>query len=159
MTERDPAGQGRREYLTFTLGSEEYALDILRVQEIRGYDPVTRIIGAPAFVKGVINLRGAIVPIVDMRIKLGLDTAEYNTFTVVIILAIAERMVGIVVDTVSDVVALTPEQIRSTPDLGSAIDVRYITGLAPVDDRMVIILDIARLMTSSEMQLLDGLSE
>ncbi|MDO9596775.1 MAG: chemotaxis protein CheW [Azoarcus sp.] len=153
------ARQERQEYLSFTLADEEYALDILTVQEIRGYDPVTRIVSAPPFIKGVVNLRGAIVPIVDMRIKLNLDTVEYNAFTVVIILAIKGRLVGIVVDSVSDVIALAPEQIRPAPDLGSAIDLRYITGLATLDDRMVILLDIARLMTSTEMQLLDGLSE
>lgn len=149
----------RREYLTFTLADEEYALDILTVQEIRGYDPVTRIVGAPPFIKGVVNLRGAIVPIVDMRIKLALETVAYTEFTVVIILAIAGRLVGIVVDSVSDVVVLAPDQIRPAPELGSAIDIRYITGLATLDARMVIMLDIARLMSSSEMQLLDGLSE
>jgi purine-binding chemotaxis protein CheW len=149
----------RREYLTFTLADEEYALDILTVQEIRGYDPVTRIVGAPPFIKGVVNLRGAIVPIVDMRIKLALDTVTYTEFTVVIILALAGRLVGIVVDSVRDVLVLTPAQIRPAPELGSAIDIRYITGLATLDERMVIMLDIARLMSSSEMQLLDGLSE
>lgn len=149
----------KREFLTFTLADEEYALDILTVQEIRCYEPVTRIVGAPPFIKGVVNLRGAIVPIVDMRIKLALEKVDYTDFTVVIILSIAGRLVGIVVDSVSDVLALTPEQIRPAPELGSAIDIRYITGLATIDQRMVIMLDIARLMTSKEMQLLDGISE
>lgn len=149
----------KREFLTFTLADEEYALDILTVQEIRCYEPVTRIVGAPPFIKGVVNLRGAIVPIVDMRIKLALEKVDYTDFTVVIILSIADRLVGIVVDSVSDVLALTPEQIRPAPELGSAIDIRYITGLATIDQRMVIMLDIARLMTSKEMQLLDGVSE
>lgn len=149
----------KREFLTFTLADEEYALDILTVQEIRCYEPVTRIVGAPPFIKGVVNLRGAIVPIVDMRIKLALEKVNYTDFTVVIILSIAGRLVGIVVDSVSDVLALTPEQIRPAPELGSAIDIRYITGLATIDQRMVIMLDIARLMTSKEMQLLDGVSE
>ncbi|NMG47108.1 chemotaxis protein CheW [Azoarcus communis] len=149
----------KREFLTFTLADEEYALDILTVQEIRCYEPVTRIVGAPPFIKGVVNLRGAIVPIVDMRIKLALEKVDYTDFTVVIILSIAGRLVGIVVDSVSDVLALTPEQIRPAPELGSAIDIRYITGLATIDQRMVIMLDIARLMTSKEMQLLDGVSE
>ena len=101
----------KREFLTFTLADEEYALDILTVQEIRCYEPVTRIVGAPPFIKGVVNLRGAIVPIVDMRIKLALEKVDYTDFTVVIILSIAGRLVGIVVDSVSDVLALTPEQI------------------------------------------------
>lgn len=147
------------EFLTFTLGDEEYAVDILAVQEIRGYDPVTRIAGAPDFIKGVINLRGAIVPIVDMRIKLGLPSVTYCEFTVVIILAIGERQMGMVVDSVSDVVTLPPEQIKPPPELGAAIDTRYITGLATIDARMVIVLDIARLMTGPEMQLMDAPAE
>ena len=161
MTATDPHAIQpiKREFLTFTLAEEEYALDILTVQEIRCYEPVTRIVGAPPFIKGVVNLRGAIVPIVDMRIKFELEKVDYTDFTVVIILSIAGRLVGIVVDSVSDVLALTPEQIRPAPELGSAIDIRYITGLATIDQRMVIMLDIARLMTSKEMQLLDGISE
>ncbi|MBW7860813.1 MAG: chemotaxis protein CheW [Rhodocyclaceae bacterium] len=157
--EHEPiTAQGLREYLTFTLAEEEYAVDILTVQEIRGYEPVTRIVGAPPFIKGVINLRGAIVPIVDMRIRLNLDKVEYTQFTVVIILAIGGRLAGIVVDSVRDVVALSTEQIRAAPEFGSAIDIRYITGLATLEERMVILLDIERLMTSNEMQLLDELS-
>lgn len=145
----------RREYLTFTLGDEEYAMDILAVQEIRGYDPVTRIVNAPEFIKGVINLRGTIVPIVDLRIKLSLPRVVYSEFTVVIILAIGDRLVGIVVDSVSDVIALTPDQIRPAPELGASINIRFITGLATLEGRMVILLDIARMMSSDDMQLLD----
>lgn len=151
-----PGQGGQQEFLTFTLGEEEYAMDILAVQEIRGYDPVTRIVNAPAFLKGVINLRGAIVPIVDLRIKLNLPRIEYSEFTVVIILAIGERLAGIVVDSVRDVVALAPTQIKPAPELGAAINIRFITGLATLDDRMVILLDIARLMSSEDMQLLDS---
>ena len=101
-----------REYLTFRLGEEEYGIDILKVQEIRGYEQPTRIANAPSFIKGVVNLRGVIVPIVDMRLKFGLGSAEYNDFTVVIILNLGARVVGMVVDSVSDVMALSPEQIR-----------------------------------------------
>lgn len=143
------------EFLTFTLGGEEYGLDILKVQEIRGYDAVTAIANTPAFIKGVINLRGIIVPIVDLRIKFGLGTAEYTPFTVVIILRLGRRVVGMVVDGVSDVITLAPEQIKEAPEFGSALDTRYITGLGAVEQRMIILVDIERLMTSREMDLVD----
>jgi len=130
------------EYLTFTLGAEEYGVEILKVQEIRGYEAVTKIANAPAFIKGVSNLRGTIVPIVDMRIKFNLGEAEYNQFTVVIILNVAGRIVGMVVDSVSDVIELKPEQIRPAPDFSSSLDTKYITGLGTVDERMLILMDI-----------------
>ncbi|MEW9900743.1 chemotaxis protein CheW [Chitinivorax sp. PXF-14] len=147
--------EASREYLTFSLGSEEYAVDILKVQEIRGYDRVTHIANSPAFIKGVINLRGAIVPIVDLRIKFGLSRAEYDAFTVVIILNISRRIVGVVVDTVSDVVLLAQEQIRPAPEFGAILNTRYIRGLATLDDRMIIVTDIETLMTSEEMGLVE----
>jgi purine-binding chemotaxis protein CheW len=146
------------EFLTFTLGGEEYGLDILKVQEIRGYDAVTAIANTPAFIKGVINLRGIIVPIVDLRIKFSLGAAEYGPFTVVIILRLGQRVVGVVVDGVSDVITLAPEQIKAAPELGSALDTRYITGLGAVEQRMIILVDIERLMTSRDMELVDEAS-
>ena len=145
----------RDEYLSFRLGTEEYAIDILQVREIRAHEPVTRIANAPAFIKGVINLRGSIVPIVDMRLKFGLDQAAYDRFTVVIILNIAKRVMGIVVDAVCDVVALTAEEVRPAPTLGGAIESGFIRGLAPIDGRMLIVVDIARLMTSRDMALVE----
>lgn len=114
------------EFLTFRLGNEEYGIKILKVQEIRGYDSITQIAYAPSFIKGVVNLRGVIVPIVDMRVKFGLSDAEYNQFTVVIILNVAGRVMGIVVDGVSDVINLETEQMRPTPRLGPVIDTEYI---------------------------------
>ncbi|HCA27235.1 MAG TPA: chemotaxis protein CheW [Betaproteobacteria bacterium] len=146
-----------QEYLTFTLGAEEYGIDILKVQEIRGYEyeAVTRIANSPEFIKGVINLRGIIVPIVDMRIKFSLGEPEYNQFTVVIILNVNYRIVGMVVDSVSDVIALSPEQIRPAPELGSIMDAQLLTGLGTVDDRMLILVDIGKLMNSPEMALMD----
>jgi purine-binding chemotaxis protein CheW len=143
------------EYLTFRLGAEEYGVDILKVQEIRGYDAITQIANAPVFVKGVINLRGVIVPIVDMRIKFALGDAEYDQFTVVIILNVAGRVVGIVVDAVSDVISLAQEQFRPTPGMGSVIDTEYIMGLGTVDERMLILIDIEKLMASSDMGLME----
>jgi purine-binding chemotaxis protein CheW len=151
-----PADAGyRQEFLTFTLGEEEYAIDILKVQEIRGYDAVTRIAGAPAFVKGVINLRGTIVPIVDLRIKFGLGKVDYTPFTVTIILNVGGRVVGIVVDSVSDVTGLLPDQIRPAPDFASGLDTAYIQGLGTLDERMLIVVDIEKLMLSGEMALVD----
>lgn len=143
------------EYLTFTLGQEEYAIDILKVQEIRGYEPPTLIANAPPFIKGVINLRGSIVPIVDMRIKFHLANVEYTPFTVVVILNIVGRIVGIVVDSVSDVIMLTRDQIRPAPDFSATFDTRYIEGLAALESRMLIVTDIEQLMTSGEMELLE----
>ena len=143
------------EYLTFTLGNEEYGIDILKVQEIRGYDMVTHIANAPEFIKGVINLRGVIVPIVDMRIKFKLGEPAYNEFTVVIIMNVLGRIIGMVVDGVSDVVALTPEQIKPAPEMGAALNTDYITGLGTVNDQMLILVDIEKLMSSEEMQVMD----
>ncbi len=144
-----------REYLSFTLGDEEYAIDILKVQEIRGYDVVTTIANTPDFIKGVINLRGIVVPIVDMRIKFRLENVTYNETTVVIILNINQRIVGIVVDGVSDVIQLAPDQIKAAPEFSSTIDTKYLKGLGTVDERMLILLSIDDLVNSSEMELTD----
>lgn len=141
------------EFLTFTLGAEEYAIDILKVQEIRGYEEPTVIAHAPAFIKGVVNLRGTIVPIVDLRIKFDVGVVEYTPFTVVIILNVGGRVVGMVVDSVSEVAALADEHIRPAPEFSSAVDTRYIRGLATIEERMLIVVDIERLMLSSHMAL------
>jgi purine-binding chemotaxis protein CheW len=144
-----------REFLSFALGNEEYGVDILKVQEIRGYEKPTAIANAPAYIKGVVNLRGTIVPIIDMRIKFNLGEATYDQFTVVIILNVADRVVGMVVDRVSDVIGLPAAQIRPAPEFSSSFDTRYITGLGTVDERMLILVDIDKLMSSSDMGLLD----
>ncbi len=151
----DPAS---REFLAFKLGAEEYGIDILKVQEIRGYEAVTRIANAPEFIKGVVNLRGIIVPIVDMRIRFRLGEPTYDQFTVVIILNIAGRVVGMVVDSVSDVTTLALAQIRPAPDMGSAFNTDYLIGLGTLDERMLILVDIDRLMSSADMGLIDDLS-
>lgn len=146
------------EYLTFVLGTEEYGIEILKVQEIRGYDTVTKIANTPSFIKGVVNLRGRIVPIVDLRIKFNLGKVEYDEFTVVIILNLRGRVVGIVVDGVSDVMDLQHSHIREVPDLVSNIDTQYILGLASIEERMLILVDIERLMSSQEMELMDSMA-
>ena len=145
------------EFLTFRLGAEEYGIDILKVQEIRSYEQPTRIANAPAFVKGVVNLRGVIVPIVDLRLKLGCDTAEYNGFTVVIVLNVKGRVVGAVVDSVSDVLELGAGTIKPAPEMTTAVDTSFITGIGSINDRMLILMDIEALMSSSEMGLISNL--
>ena len=145
------------EYLTFKLGGEEYGIDILRVQEIRSYEQPTRIANAPSYLKGVVNLRGVIVPIVDLRVRLGCAQAEYNHFTVVIVLNVKGRVVGAVVDSVSDVLELPAEAIRPAPPMASnGADNSYITGIGSVADRMLILMDIETLMSSPDMGLIDG---
>ena len=163
------AGQVRhvaagREYLTFRLGSEEYGIDILKVQEIRSYEPPTKIANAPAYLKGVVNLRGVIVPIVDLRVKFNClndeGQAEINSFTVVIVLNVRGRVVGAVVDSVSDVMQLSEQMIQPAPEMSNAVvDTTYITGIANVSDRLLILMDIESLMSSAEMGLINTLSQ
>ena len=142
------------EFLTFRLGGEEYGIDILKVQEIRSYEPPTRIANAPAFIKGVVNLRGVIVPIVDLRLRLGCESAEYSALTVVIVLNVKGRVVGAVVDSVSDVLELARDAIKPAPEMASAVDASFITGIGSVGDRMLILMDIEGLMASEEMGLI-----
>ncbi|WP_066706848.1 chemotaxis protein CheW [Curvibacter delicatus] len=145
---------GAREYLTFRLDQEEYGIDILKVQEIRGYEKPTRLANAPEFIKGVVNLRGTIVPIVDMRLKFNCAKAEYNDFTVVIILHLRNRIVGIVVDSVSDVMELPADSIKAAPEIDSVIDSSAVMGLGSVGERMLILLDIEKLMSGLDMGLI-----
>jgi purine-binding chemotaxis protein CheW len=143
-----------QEFLAFTLGAEEYGIDIQQVQELRGYEAVTHIANAPEFIKGVINLRGVIVPILDMRLRFGLKDPAYDQFTVVVILKVKGRTIGLVVDSVSDVAALAPEQIKPTPEFGAAMDTRYLTGIATVGEHMLALLDIEKLLSGEELGLL-----
>jgi len=145
----------QQEFLTFVIGEETYALDIMKVKEIRGYDAVTKIANAPSFLKGVINLRGDIVPIVDLRIKFNVGEPTYNQFTIVIMLNIASRIVGIVVDEVSDVIKGKSEDIKPPPEFGVAFDSQYLHGLVSLEDDMVILVNIEALITSDELQLFE----
>ena len=149
------AAAGASEFLTFRLGAEEYGIDILRVQEIRSYEEPTRIANAPHFIKGVVNLRGVIVPVVDLRIKLGCEKVEYNGFTVVIVLNVHGRVVGAVVDSVSDVMELASDLIKPAPEMNTSVDTGFITGIASVGERMLILMDIEALMSSADMGLID----
>ena len=153
-----PAGVSTslREFLAFKLGPEEYGIDILRVQEIRSYEAPTRIANAPAFIKGVVNLRGVIVPVVDMRLKFNLERADYDASTVVIVLNIGNRVVGMVVDAVSDVITLTPDQLRPVPEFSSAVEAEHLLAIGAVGERMLILVDIEKLMSSAEMGLVNS---
>ncbi|AUC41268.1 Positive regulator of CheA protein activity (CheW) [Dickeya solani RNS 08.23.3.1.A] len=142
--------------MIFTLGDEEYGVDILKVQEIRGYDQVTRIANTPTFIKGVTNLRGVIVPIVDLRIKFMQQEVDYDDNTVVIVLNLGQRVVGIVVDGVSDVLSLTADQIRPAPEFAVTLSTEYLTGLGSLGERMLILVDIEKLLSSEEMALVDS---
>jgi purine-binding chemotaxis protein CheW len=154
--EGDTEGQ---QFLTFMLAGEEYGIDILRVQEIKGWDTVTPIPNSPQYIRGVINLRGTIVPIIDMRRRFNLEAVEYGPLTVVIVLKVMtpnsdnSRVMGIIVDAVSDVYNVDEEDIKAAPDFGSAVDVAFVQGLATMQDNMVIILDIDNLLNSKELAL------
>jgi purine-binding chemotaxis protein CheW len=150
QTGSHPGTESTKQMLTFVLGDETYGVDILRVQEIRGWQPVTRIPQSPRHVLGVLNLRGSIVPIVDLRMRLDFDSAEYTAVTVIIVLSIqsahSRRDVGVVVDAVSDVVDVQANEVKPAPDLGSQVNTEYIQGLATIAERMVMLLDIDRLI-------------
>jgi len=145
------------EYLTFRLGAEEYGIDILKVQEIRSYEQPTRIANSPEFLKGVVNLRGVIVPIIDLRVKLGCDSANLNGFTVVIVLNVKGKVVGAVVDSVSDVTQLPGEAVQPAPDMSAVVDMRFIQGIAKVNDHMLILMDIEALLSSEDLNLLSSI--
>ena len=148
-----------QEFLIFTLGNEEYGIDILKVQEIRGYDQVTRIANTPDFIKGVTNLRGVIVPIIDLRVKFAQQGVSYDENTVVIVLNFGQRVVGIVVEGVSDVLSLTAEQIRPAPEFAVTLATEYLTGLGALGERMLILVDIEKLLSSEEMALVDNVAK
>lgn len=145
---QDATATAPREVLAFRLGDSEYGVDILRVHEIRSYEKPTRIAHAPEFVKGVINLRGAIVPIVDLRLRLGLAQAAYDAFTVVVVLELGRRIVGMVVDAVSDVVTLAPEELRDVPDLGGVALAEHLLAIGTAGERLLGLLDVERLLAA-----------
>ena len=159
MGKRTEAREATREVLVFVLGEEEYGVDILKVQEIRGYEKVTPIPSSPAYLKGVVNLRGTIVPVIDLRVKFGMPEPRYDSFTVVIVLRIAGRVIGIVVDSVSDVVRLAASEVKEAPRLGALVDSSFLAGLATQDDRMILLLDIEKFLSSGEMNLINQVAE
>jgi len=158
LTTSQLTADGALEFLSFRLGAEEYGVDIQKVQELRGYTPVTTIANAPACLKGVVNLRGLIVRIIDLRIKFDLPNPSYDVFTVVIILSVGESKIGVVVDSVSDVITLTPAQIKPVPALAAGVDGSYVVGMGALDERMIILVDMARLISSNEAAPLERLA-
>ena len=160
----DLATQGAADqYLTFILAGEEYGVDILRVQEIKGWDDVTPIPNTPDYVKGVINLRGAIIPIVDLRQRFGMSELEYGPTTVMIILKVQnderERIMGVVVDAVSEVYNINGTELQPPPEFGGVIKTEFLRGLASVEEKMIIVLDIDHLLNAKEMQQLNATTE
>ena len=137
-------------YLTFIIAGEEYGVDILRVQEIKGWDTITEIPNTPEYIRGVLNLRGTIVPVIDIRKRFELDSIEYGNTTVIIVLKLVavkgERIMGFVVDAVSDVYNVTQEQLHAPPDFGAIVSTDFIRGVATVNEKMVILLDVDRLV-------------
>ena len=156
MYEEVPVTVAPLQQLTFALADEEYGVDILAVREIRGWSHVTRIPQAPDYVLGVLNLRGAIVPVMDLRLRFGLVRESYNDTTVMIIVAIGARLFGIVVDAVSDVIDIDVAAIKPVPDMGAVVDTRYLKGLATHEERMVMLLDVEKLMRPEDAEMLDA---
>jgi len=159
MPNRSAAREATREVLVFILGGDEYGVDILKVQEIRGYDKVTPIPAAPEHVKGVVNLRGTIIPVIDLRVRFRLAEVKYDEFTVVVILRLASQVIGVVVDGVSDVIALTASEVRPAPEFGAVVDASYISGVATQGERMVLLLDIEKLLSTGDLNVLARAAE
>lgn len=156
-------GGDGNQYLTFMLAGEEYGVDILRVQEIKGWDTATKIPNTPDYIRGVINLRGTIVPIIDLRLRFNLEHLEYGATTVVIVVKVMsesgkERTMGIVVDAVSDVYNISNDDFREAPDFGTAVDTDFVKGLSTVNGKMVILLDIDHMCNSAELKVIDSIT-
>ena len=156
MSQSNSDGTAATQYLTVNLADEEYGIDILAVREIRGWSPVTRIPQAPGYVLGVLNLRGAIVPVLDLRLRFGLSREEYSGTTVTVIITVAGRLFGIVVDAVSDVLDVEQNNVRPVPDMGTAVDTEYLKGLTSIGERMVLLLDADKLLQPQDAQMLDA---
>jgi purine-binding chemotaxis protein CheW len=139
------------QYLTFALGEEEYGVDILKVQEIKGYTPATPVPNTPAYIKGVMNLRGTIIPVVDLRAKLALTETEYNQFTVIIVVMVGTKVVGLIVDSVSDVLNIPKSDMQDVPEFGSTVDVRFIEGMAKAGEKIVMLLDIDKVVAERDL--------
>jgi purine-binding chemotaxis protein CheW len=154
---------GGAQFLSFILAGEHYGVDILRVQEIKGWTPVTRVPQTSKHMKGVLNLRGTVVPIVDMRMRFSLEEVEYTPLTVVIVMSVknesGERLVGIVVDAVSDVLNVSTDDIKPTPDFGDTVSTEFINGLASVEDKMIMLLDVDKLFNANELPSEDMLEQ
>lgn len=147
------ADQGHFQYLTFSLGQEDYGIEILRVQEIKGYSAVTSIPNMPPHIKGVMNLRGAVVPVLNLRAKFGMSESEYTRFTVIIVVLVGTRVVGLIVDAVSDVLDVAPSDVVPAPEMGAGVDTSFLTGMAKSEDRLISLLAIERVVGLDEVEL------
>jgi purine-binding chemotaxis protein CheW len=146
------------QYLTFTLGQEEYGVEILKVQEIKGYSAITPIPNTPRYLKGVMNLRGTIIPVVDLRSKFSMPETPYTQFTVIVVVTVGTKIMGLVVDAVSDVLNIRSQDIQETPDFGAQVDARFISGLAKTGDKLVVLLDIDKTLGGEELGALAAVS-
>ena len=144
------------QFVTFKLEDEEYGIEILKVHEIIGYQGFAKVPNVPCFIKGVLNLRGSVVPVIDMRLKFNMAEKAYDNYTVIVILEVQERIIGAIVDAVSDVVALSPKEIQDTPDFSSGVRVDFIKGLGRKDEKLIIMLDIDRILGEQEFDLHDA---
>jgi purine-binding chemotaxis protein CheW len=154
VTEGMASAAAGRQFLTCMLGSEEFGFDLLKVQEIRGYTAVTPIPNSAPHVRGVMNLRGAVVPVIGLREKFGMPTVDYDKFTVIVVVSVGSKVIGLVVDAVSDVLSVEPGAIEPPPDLGSQLDTSYITGLAKTASRLLILVDLEQMLGSAQPGLL-----
>jgi purine-binding chemotaxis protein CheW len=139
------------QFLTFSLGQEEYGIELLKVQEIKGYSAITPIPNTPPHIKGVMNLRGAVIPIVDLRLRFGMEAIEYTQFNVIIVINVGTKVMGLLVDAVSDVLNVAPEDIRPAPDFGAHADTRFISGMASAGDKVAVLLDIDTLLSDADL--------
>jgi purine-binding chemotaxis protein CheW len=146
------------QYLTFTLGQEEFGVEILKVQEIKGYSAITPIPNTPAYLKGVMNLHGTIIPVVDLRAKFSMAQAEYNQFTVIIVVTVGSKIMGLVVDAVSDVLNIPRTDIQDTPDFGAQVDAEFINGVAKAGEKLVVLLDIDKVLSGEELAALGSVN-
>lgn len=144
------------QYLTFSLGAEEYGIEILKVQEIKGYSTITPIPNAPPHIKGVINLRGTVIPVVDLRAKFSMDAADYTKFTVIIVVRVNDKIIGLVVDAVSDVLDIPKEEVRPAPSFGARVDTRFINGMANIGEKLAVLLDIHKLLSDDDLVALEA---
>jgi purine-binding chemotaxis protein CheW len=151
LTNRISFATDGSQYLTFALGEEEYGVEILKVQEIKGYTAITPIPNTPPHIRGVMNLRGTIVPVVDLRTKLGMQETEYSQFTVIIVVTVGTKVMGLIVDAVSDVLNIPKSDIQATPDFGASVDARFINGMAKAGEKLVVLLNIDRVLGGDEM--------
>lgn len=152
------ANEGERQYLTFQLDDEFYGVNILKVQEIKGYTDVTRIPNTPDYMKGVLNLRGTIVPIINLRMKFGMEQIDFTSFTVIVVVVVNGRVMGMIVDSVSDVLTLGPDEMKPAPELGASVDTSFIDGIATMADQLVTLLDIDQVLTEKEIERVESLA-